>query len=231
MSLRLSRSAAAALALALASAACGSDTGPNGGTSQVRVVHAAAQIQPITVRVGSTQVADGLAYASVAPGGGATYLAAEAGNVRLRIEVGASTVLNADIPLNDGTKYTIHAVRGINFEPTVTALVTVDAGTAPAAGSIGIRAVHFFTAGADVFIAPVGQPLPGTPTIDNVLFRNASSYVDLAPGTYRVCFGGEDLCATLPALAAGAQVTVVGIPDPTEVTDGSTLVLTDRTPS
>ena len=100
-----------------------------------------------------------------------------------------TTVTGATFPFSVGNTedYTIYATGGAAAS-AVTAFITTDVNTAPAAGQVRVRVVHLApgAGNVDVFVTTVGADLAlATPVLSNVPLR-ASQYISVAAGTYQV---------------------------------------------
>lgn len=100
-----------------------------------------------------------------------------------------TTVTVATFPFSVGNAedYTVYATGGAAAS-AVSAFITTDVNTAPAAGQVRIRVVHLAPSAGnvDVFVTTVGADLAlATPVLSNVPLR-ASQYLSVAAGTYQV---------------------------------------------
>jgi hypothetical protein len=239
----------------LLSTACGTKEAPgplqpSGPTGRVRFVNlitdnrgpvnAILEGVPFGVNLTYTQSAPiTLAAPSTAP-----YAAVYAGGRTFVVKRTADTTVTvASLPFTSVATQdqTVYAVGGASAT-AVAAVVSSDSNPAVAATQARVRFVQLSPgAGAiDLFITAVGADLStATPTFVNVPYRNVSSYLLLAPGTYQV---RAVPAGTAPAsraaavtinlaslvLAGGSARTIVAADN---VSGGSPLrafVLTDR---
>lgn len=231
-------SAAAALA------ACGTDeVGPTGfeanqPTGRIRFLHAMSdppRASAVNVTVDGVPLGVNLAYGAPAPAPPTLYYQAYAGNRQFAVRRTADTtvrLLDAAVPIAANVDHTVIAVGSA----TITALVLTDNNTAPAAGSVKLRAVNAATAAGnvDVYItAPGADILTIAPTFAGLAPRAASGYVERAAGAVQVRFTttGTKVVVrdvSIAALAAGAIRTVVLLEAAAGSTPLTSAVLTDR---
>lgn len=173
------------LAAGALTAACsddGDNTGPEGG-ARVRVVHASPDAPAVDVLLDDAEVLGGVPYLAASD-----YLDAPAGNRNLKVNAAgtATTVINADLNLMDGTDYTVIAAGPVqSIEP----LVLQDDNSAPAAGNARVRAIHGAPSApaVDIYVTAPGADLAGTtPLLTNVSFRDVADYLEVPAGDYQV---------------------------------------------
>ncbi len=117
-----------------------------------------------------------------------------------------TTVATIAFTVTDGQDRTVYAVGGASGS-TVTSFLTIDDNTVAASTQTRLRFVHLSpTAGAvDVFVTAVGADLgAATPTLSNVAYQAASTYLALNAGTYQV----RAVPAGTAAAARAAAVTI-----------------------
>ncbi|MFQ3599025.1 MAG: DUF4397 domain-containing protein [Chloroherpetonaceae bacterium] len=85
------------------------------------------------------------------------YLSVNAGtrNVKVNVAGTTTTVINADLPLEANRNYSVFAIDSVS---KITALVTNDDLTAPAAGKAHVRFIHLSPNAPAVDVSLVGQP-------------------------------------------------------------------------
>ncbi len=174
----------AALAAAGLLMGCSDDdkTGPN-GTAQVRVVHASPDAPAVDVLVDNQSVLTGVAYKDASG-----YLDVPAGtrNIKVQAAGGGAVVINANATVTKGSYYTVIATGLLaNIAPVILA----DDLTEPAAGNIKVRLVHGApsVAAVDIYVTAPGADInAATPTLTNVTFQQASDYLEVPAGSYRV---------------------------------------------
>jgi len=183
-SLRKPRLAAMLLA-SLALAACDDDDDPTApvATAQLRVVHASPDAPNVDVLVD-----DAAALTNVPFKAASEYLSVPSGarNLKVRAAGTSTVVIDQNATVVEGRAYTVLATGRV---ASIAPLVLEDDLTNPASGNIRLRLVHASpTAGnVDIYVTSTTADLAmTTPTLSNVTFRAASSYLEVPAGTYRV---------------------------------------------
>jgi hypothetical protein len=116
------------------------------------------------------------------------YLETTDGDHNLKVNAAGTTttVIDADVTLTDGTDYTVIASGlAAQIEP----IVLEDDKTAPAAGSVRVRAIHGAPSApaVDVYVtAPDADLATATPTLTGVQFGDFSDYLEVPAGDYQV---------------------------------------------
>lgn len=200
------------LAATAFTAACDDDddnTGPE-GESRVRVVHASPDAPEVDVLLDDAVVLSDVAYLAASD-----YLETSDGDHNLKVNVAGTTTtaIDADVTLTDGTDYTVIASGLVaQIEP----IVLEDDNTAPAAGSVRVRAIHGAPSApaVDVYVTAPGADLAtATPTLAGVEFGDVSDYLDVPAGDYQVRVtpaGTKTVAIDSDALTlAGGQVRTV----------------------
>lgn len=227
--------------LALALAACGTEEAaaplqPSGPTGRVRFVNLITDVTRgrVNVILEGVPFAVDLTYALSAPAtlpapSTALYAAVLSGSrafVLKRTADTSVTVATLSFTMGDGEDRSVYAIGGA-ASSAVTAFVTTDFNTAPAAGQGRVRVVHLSpTAGAvDVFLTAAGADLAAaTPTLTNVAYQTASSYLTPAPGTYQ--FRAVPAGTAPTSRAASVRIDLTGIV--LSGTAGRTIVAADN---
>ena len=119
-------------------AACSDDddnTGP-GGEARVRVVHASPDAPAVDVLVDDAEVLGDVPYLA-----SSDYLDLTPGQRNLKVNAAgtATTVIDADVDLTDGSDYTVIASGPL---AAIAPIVLEDDNTAPSAGNVRVRAIH-----------------------------------------------------------------------------------------
>lgn len=171
---------------ALGLAACSDDNDPIApvqATAQVRVVHGSPDAPNVDVLVD-----DATALTNVAYRGASDFLEVASGTRRIRVRATgtATTVIDANVPLDEDGSYTVIATGLLaGIQP----LVIRDTLTAPATGQAKVRVVHAAPAAAlvDVYVtAPGADITAATPVLTDVPFRGVSNYLSVAAGQYQI---------------------------------------------
>jgi hypothetical protein len=173
------------LAATALSAACSDDdnnTGPE-GEARVRVVHASPDAPSVDVLLDEAEVLSDVPYLA-----SSAYLATSAGDHNLKVNAAgtATTVIDADVTLADGTDYTVIAS---DLVAEITPIVLEDDNTAPAAGNARVRAIHGAPSApaVDVYVTAPGADLEAaTPVLTGVAFGDVADYLEVPAGEYQV---------------------------------------------
>jgi hypothetical protein len=175
--------AATGLALAIAEPAGAADE------AMVRVLHASPDAPAVDVYLDETRV-DVLTNVPFGTISGYLMVPAGAHDVKV-VPTGAAigdAVIDADVTVTAGTRYTIAATNAV---ASIEAQVLVDE-PRPTAASAQLRIVHFSADTPAVDVRPDG----GSPIATGLAYPNASAYLDVPGGTYdlEVCATGTDTC-------------------------------------
>ena len=219
----------AAIAAILA-AACGTEDAPDplepdGPTGRVRFVNVITD----TTRGRVNAILEGVPFgvnltytlstpATLPAPSTAPYAPILAGNRTLVLRRTAdTTALVATLPftVDAGQDRTVYAVGGRN-NTAITAFVTTDVNTAPAAGQARVRVVNLSpTASAvDVFVTvPNADLATATPAASGLAVQGASTHAAVAAGTYRVRVVPAGTPASGRAAAVFIDVTGVALPN------------------
>lgn len=189
--------------MALLAAACGTKDAadplsPSGAQGRVRFVNVITDTTKGRVNAILEKVPFGvnLTYtqstpATLATPSTANYSAILTGSRSLVLKRTADTntvVATITFTVTEKQDRTIYAIGGASGTP-VSSFLTTDDNTLPASGQARVRVVHLSpTAGAvDIFVTAVGADLStATPTLSNVAYQTASTYLAVAAGTYQV---------------------------------------------
>lgn len=153
--------------------------------AKLRVVHASANAPAVDVLAnnGATPAVSNLAFPAAT-----NYLSLPAATYNFKVvPTGATTpvVFNADVPLANGTEYTLLALGALaNIEP----LLLTD-NNRRVATEAKVRLVHASTlaANVDIYVVAAGASIANTsPAFANVPFKAQTGYVSLAEGNYDV---------------------------------------------
>ncbi len=173
------------LAATALTAACSDDdnnTGPE-GQARVRVVHASPDAPNVDVLLDNAKVLSDVPYLA-----SSAYLETSTGDHNLKVNAAgtATTAIDADVTLADGTDYTVIAS---DLVAQITPIVLQDDNTAPAAGNARVRAIHGAPSApaVDVYVTAPGADLEtATPVLTNVAFGDVADYLEVPAGEYQV---------------------------------------------
>lgn len=153
--------------------------------AKLRVVHASADAPAVDVLAnnGVTPAVANLAFPTIT-----NYLDLPAATYNFKVVPAGTTtpvVIDADVPLANGTEYTLFAVGALsNIEP----LLLTD-NNRKVATEAKVRLVHASTlaANVDIYVVAAGASIADTaPAFANVPFKANTGYVSLAEGSYDV---------------------------------------------
>jgi hypothetical protein len=173
------------LAASALSAACSDDdnTGPDTTEARVRVVHASPDAPNVDVLVD-----DGIALSNVPYLAVSDYLEVPSGDRNLKVNAAgtATTVIDADADLAEGSDYTVIAS---GLAGAIEPIVLEDDNSAPAAGNVRVRAIHGAPSApaVDIYVTAPGTDLATeTAALANVEFGQVADYLEAPAGTYQV---------------------------------------------
>ncbi len=150
------------------------------GHAQLRVVHASPDAPNVDVLVEGKTVLTNVAYETAS-----NYLTVGAGSRKIEVRATGTSqdVISATVSLSRNKYYTVLAADKL---ANITPLVLTDDNTPPASGQIKLRLVHASpTAGpVDIYVEAPGAGVTGSPTLTNVPFKAASSYLAVPAGSY-----------------------------------------------
>lgn len=153
--------------------------------ARIRVVHASSDAPEVDIAVNNTDVLNNVPF-----GVGSNYipLLSDTYNIDVSASSNSQSVINADLPFDPMTDYTIAA---INFLANIEPLVLTDDNTLPSAGNAKLRLVHAAATPAahmvDVYInSPTTDISAINPTITDFAFKTNSGYLEVPTGDYRV---------------------------------------------
>ncbi|EGM76049.1 hypothetical protein Rhein_3766 [Rheinheimera sp. A13L] len=155
-----------------------------GSVSAVRVVHDVSDAPAVDVLVNDTEAIDALAfpdftdYAELAPDTYNVKVAADADN--------SVVVIDADLELEAGVYYTVHAVGSLT-EGSIEPLVVMD-NPRRIATAAQIRVIHgsSLAGPVDVYLTANSDISAATAALSNVPFKADSGYIQVAAGDYFV---------------------------------------------
>jgi hypothetical protein len=196
----------------------------------VRVVHASPDAPNVDVLVDGAVALSGVPFRAASG-----YLEVDGGGRRVQVNPANTTtsVIDATLPLDATRAYTVLAVDRVSM---IGALVLQDDRSAPAAGNVKVRLVHAAPSAGlvDIYVtAPDASLASAAPTLAGVDFKDASGYLEVPAGSYRVRItlaGTKTVAIDTGALALAAGTVATGVAvDPLPNTSAfGALLLTDR---
>lgn len=198
--------------------------------TRIRAVHAVPNAPPVDLLVADSVVASNLAFTEATG-----YLNTIGGSPRIQVNPAGtadSVIDTTSATLEASLPYTIIALGSL---PNVQPLVLQDQTVTPRAGDVQLRVVHAAEAApaVDVYVtAPDTNLTQATPTVSNVSFTNASDYLTVQPGEYRIRItptGDQTVVYDSGRLTlnAGEVLTAVAIPATGGTSPVSLLALTN----
>jgi hypothetical protein len=156
-------------------------TGPTGNV-RVRLVNALTSSQSLNFLIDNQVAASGVAF-----GGASSYVSVAEGSHRLQAQASATgtTLLDFTQDLNAAGAFSLIPAPGLSSSG---ALFLPDDPT-PVAGQVKVRVVHVAAAPGPISVyvtSPTADLTSATPIAQTLNFGAASTYVVLAPGSYRV---------------------------------------------
>lgn len=165
-------------ALTLFTNGCGDDP-----KAFLRVVHASPDAPNVDVLVDGKTVLTDVAY-----GTGSEYLKVKAGSRKIEVRATGTSddVINVTVTLDKNNYYTAMAT---NFLANISPVLLTDDHTAPPSGQVKARLVHAAPSApsVDIYVVAPGTDITDlSPTVNNVAFGTATSYLTVPAGSYQV---------------------------------------------
>ena len=212
---------------------CDDDTTPAAPIQEarVRVLHASPDAPSVDVLVDGQVVLTNVPFKAASP-----YLTVPAGARNLRVRATGNpslVVIDVTPTLAASTDYTVIAR---NLVASIEPWLLTDDNAAPAAAQIKLRLVHSAPSApaVDIYVTAPGADLSAsTPTLTNVPYAAASSYLAVPAGTYRVriCPANTPTVAIDSGalnFAAGQIRTAVAVDNPGGGSPFGAVLLQDR---
>jgi hypothetical protein len=155
-----------------------------GSVSAVRVVHDVADAPAVDVLVDGAEAINALAFPDFT---GYAELEPDTYNVKVAADADNSVVvINADLELDAGAYYTVHAVGSLT-EDSIEPLVVVD-NPRRIATAAQIRVIHgsSLAGPVDVYLTANSDISAATAALSNVAFKADSGYIQVPAGDYFV---------------------------------------------
>jgi hypothetical protein len=155
-----------------------------GSVSAVRVVHDVSDAPAVDVLVDGAEAINALAFPDFT---GYAELAPDTYNVKVAADADNSVVvINADLELDAGAYYTVHAVGSLT-EDSIEPLVVVD-NPRRIATAAQIRVIHgsSLAGPVDVYLTANSDISAATAALSNVAFKADSGYIQVPAGDYFV---------------------------------------------
>lgn len=191
-----------ALALALGASLMSSGATHAAGNAFVRVVHAAPAAPDVDVYVDGSKLLTSFKFGTVTD-----YVPLAAGQHEIAVTPAGKSVSNAvikqSVSVNNGVSYTVAAIGDNNTTP---GLVAFADDNSLASGKAKVRVYHLSSDAGAVSVATGGQTV-----IPDLTFKNASSYLAVAPGSYTFDVTVKSSGATVNTSADLAANTITSV--------------------
>jgi hypothetical protein len=176
--------ALALAALSIFATSCGSSS------SKLRLVHVVPDGGAIDVLIDGKNVAPGLSFDSAS-----SYLSVASGSRHVQLFAAGTTTspyFDGTVSVSSGTTYTAVAT-GSAVQQTVVAPLFTDNNAAPTSNNAELRIVQASPTGlgaangaVDIYVTSPGGGINGSPSIANVAYPTASTYLSVPAGTYDI---------------------------------------------
>jgi len=170
---------------------CGSSSG------KLRVVQAIPDVpsaQPLDIYLDGSKVANQVGFGGLFPTSG--YHSTSSGSRHLQVYLSGQTTnpyFDGNLTISNGTDYTTVLTGSITSNSVVAPLLTDNNSKPSSSGNFELRIIHAspfwnsFFGGMDVYVVAPGTSISAvSPTVSNLTYKNASTYVSAAAGTYEV---------------------------------------------
>ena len=171
---------------------------------RIRAVHASPDAPNVDILVDNAIVVSNVAFIGVLD-----YTAVPAGdrNIKVNVTGTATSVIDATVPLANGTDYTVLAV---NFAASIEPLLLDDNTTTPTPGNAKVRVVHASPDAPNVDVL-----VDDTIVLTNVAFKEFSDYLEVPAGARNFKVNATGTAITVidvtPTLVDGSIYTVVAL--------------------
>lgn len=224
-------------AVSIFATSCGSSD------AKLRIVQAIPNVdsgQPLDIYIDGNKVASSVGFGGLFPTSG--YKSTASGSRHLQVYVAGQltgALFDGNLTLASGTDYTA-VLTGSVTSNTVVAPLFTDHNTPPtSSGNFELRIIHasptwnaFYPSGMNFYLlAPNTALTCVSPSVSNLTYKNASSYVNAPAGSYQVVGTPAGLCAgdinQQYAFNAGQIRTLVIVDAPGGGLSGTLLELND----
>lgn len=198
-------------------------------TAQLRVLHGSPDAPNVDVLINGTAVLTNVAYKAASG-----YLNVPTGGFDVAVNATGTDTTALTLPnvkLVADTPYTVIAANAL---ANIEAIVLDDTAIDPHTGNLMVRVVHGSASApaVDVYVTKPETALSeATPTLANVSFKDASGFLEIAGGQYRIrvtATGSTDAIfdSGTVDLPAGVKLTIVALPSENAVSPIDLIALT-----
>ena len=173
---------------ALALSACGGDSDDDVlPVGKIRALHASPDAPNVDVYVNGVRRLEDVAYQQASRN---LQFAVGDYQVDLNVTGTDNTVLSETFTIGAGDLITLIAANEVD---SLEYLAVEENGSSVTAGNARVNVVHGSPSAGDVdiYVSAYGDPLPDTPTLDDVPFKASSSLGEVPEGTYQVRITGS----------------------------------------
>lgn len=165
---------------------CGSSSNPT-NPAQVRIMNASPVQQNISLLVDNITLQTGIVSQSAG-----AYTPETPGSHTVQVEATSSTspLVTQSLTFNSGSSYTLLAAEPSFASSSLTLTSLTDDNSAPTSGNLKLRIINASPdfGNLDAYVAAPGAGISGSPSVSNLAFQAASSYMTLPAGNYEVYF-------------------------------------------
>lgn len=165
---------------------CGSSSSTT-NTAQVRMMDASPVQQSINLLVDNTTLQTGIVSQ-----GASAYATETAGSHTVQVEATSSTtaLVTQSLTFNSGASYTLLAAEPSFGSSSLNLTLLTDDNSAPASGDLKLRIINASPdfGNLDAYVAAPGAGISGSPSVGNLAFQAASTYLTFPAGNYEVYF-------------------------------------------
>lgn len=165
---------------------CGSSSNPT-NPAQVRIMNASPVQQNISLLVDNITLQTDIVSQSAG-----AYTPETPGSHTVQVEATSSTspLVTQNLTFNSGSSYTLLAAEPSFASSSLTLTSLTDDNSAPTSGNLKLRIINASPdfGNLDAYVATPGAGISGSPSVSNLAFQAASSYMTLPAGNYEVYF-------------------------------------------
>lgn len=165
---------------------CGSSSNTT-NPAQVRIMNASPVQQSITLLVDNITLQTGIVSQSAS-----AYTPETPGSHAVQVEATSSSspLVTQNLTFNSGASYTLVAAEPSFGSSSLGLTFLTDDNSAPTSGDLKLRIINASPdfGNLDAYVTAPGAGISGGPSVSNLAFQAASSYMTLPAGNYEVYF-------------------------------------------